>query len=255
MIILAFEAHPDYHVLWFGGTIAKHTSRGDEAYVISVSGGERGAPEQIPNNVQIWTREFGKKKIRDSKEGAIVLGIKDFRVLDFEDTKIRNTPSLQNTILDIIRELRPQVIISHWPNDTHPDIRETGQAVLDACFLAKLKSVNSRHPPHEIEAVYLYEVWNPDLTSSIDFEPDIFVDITETMPIKIEAAKRLRSVIEAEFGGKVEKWLDIFRIQNRYWGQKTGVEFAEPFKEASVRGMTKNAVSFLTTRSAKKALT
>ena len=49
MRIVTFMAHPDYAVLFFGGTTIKHTQRGDEVFVVSVSAGELGAASVHPN--------------------------------------------------------------------------------------------------------------------------------------------------------------------------------------------------------------
>ena len=49
MRIVTFMAHPDYAVLFFGGTTIKHTQRSDEVFVVSVSAGELGAASVHPN--------------------------------------------------------------------------------------------------------------------------------------------------------------------------------------------------------------
>ena len=76
MKILAVLAHPDYHVLWLGGTLAKHASKGDKCYVVSISGGERGAPTEIPHNAKRWTEEFGRSKTTKAREGAEILNLR-----------------------------------------------------------------------------------------------------------------------------------------------------------------------------------
>ncbi len=229
-------AHPDYHVHWFGGTAAKHAKRGDEVYMISATAGEMGQPEQ-----KMSLEEFGKIKSKEAEKGAKILGAKEFRVLGFKDTQVANTPELRNTVLDTIRELKPDIVVSHWPNDAHPDIAEMGEAVVAACFFAPLGAVKTEHQAHTVKKIYAYDV----SASSIGLEPDFIVDITETHETKAKAAEAFKTVVDVEFKGDMQRWVNISLGHNLYWGQQSGVKYAEPFKEVMLHGLRKRATGYL----------
>ncbi len=236
MKILFFMAHPDYHVHWFGGTAAKHARHGDEVYMVSACAGEMGQPDQ-----KMSLAEFGKLKAEDADKAAKILGAKELRVLKYKDTEVLNTLQLRNEIMDIIRELKPDIVVSHWPNDGHPDITAMGQATVAACFFAPLGAIKSRHSAHKVKKIYSYEV-SP---SSIGFEPDYIVDISETMDTRIKAAESMKSVIDAELNGDVKKWTNISLGHAMYWGQQSGVKYAEPFREVLIHGLRKRASEYL----------
>jgi len=230
MRIVAFIAHPD-HELFFSGTVIKHAKRGDEVYIVSISPGEMGHPTIPPE-------ELAKIRIKELEEAAKIEGVKEVRVLNFKDTEIFNTPELRMKIAEIIRELKPDIVITHWPNDCASDLRNTGQAVIDACLLAYLGAFKTKHPPHMVKKIYTFEVES----TSIDFEPDIFIDITNVIDKKIEASKCHRSMIEV-FG--IEVWTSGVQGRNRYWGLKSRVMYAEAFKEVDVPFMGKKAIEYL----------
>ena len=234
MKIVAFIAHPDYTELFFGGTVIKHAERGDEVYIVSISPGEMGHPTIPPE-------ELAKIRTKELEEAAKIEGVKEVRVLSFKDTEIFNTPELRMKIAEIIRELKPDIVITHWPNDCASDLKNTGQAVIDACLLAYLGAFKTKHPPHMVGKIYTFEV----PSTSIDFEPDIFIDITSVIDKKIEASKCHRSMIELFGMGSIEAWTSGVRGRSRYWGLKSRVMYAEAFKEVNVPFAGKKAIEYL----------
>lgn len=234
MKIVAFIAHPDYTELFFGGTVIKHAQRGDEVHIVSVSPGEMGHPTIPPE-------ELAKIREGELKEAAKIEGVKGVRVLNFKDTQIFNTVELRMAIAEIIRELKPDIVITHWPNDYASDLKNTGQATIDACLLAYLGAVKMKYPPHMVRKIYTFEV----PSTSIGFEPDILIDISDVIDKKIEAAKCHKSMIELFGMGKLEAWVSMVRGMNRYWGLRAGVMYAEPFKEAKVPFVGRRALEYL----------
>jgi N-acetylglucosamine malate deacetylase 1 len=235
MRILAIIAHPDYSALFIGGTIIKHVQQGDEVKVISLSPGEGGAAYKYPNALLDELYEIKKLEI---EAVSTAQGVKEVRVLHFPDTKIENTPELRATIIDIIREIKPDVVLTHWPQDGHPDVRETAQAVVDACFFAYLPGIHTAFPPHQVHKAFAFY----ETASSENFEPDFFIDITEVVPDKIRAAECNQAMVEEIKALFSENWADIFLGPNRHWGAESGVCYAEPFKELKIHGLGKRAL-------------
>lgn len=244
MRVVAITAHPDYAVLFFGGTIIKHAHRGDEVFVVALSPGEVGAAFKHPDKS---LEELAEIKTRELEAAARVQGVKGVRVLRFPDTRIANTPELRTTLIDLIRELKPDIVITHWPQDGHPDVRETAQAVIDACFFAYLPAIQTAHPAHQVKKLYAFG----ETAASDNFIPDFCVDISDVIDVKIEAA-RTNTAMVAEIQELFSKgdaspdaWANIFLGPNMYWGQESGVRYAEPFKELRVHGLGKRALQAL----------
>ena len=244
MRVAAIIAHPDYAVLFFGGTTIKHAQRGDEVTIVSLCPGEVGAAYKYPDKS---IDELTEIKTRELKAAAAVQGAKEVRVLRYPDTQITNTPELRLLIVDLIRELKPDIVITHWPQDGHPDVRATAQAVIDACFFAYLPAIKTRHPKHMIQKLYAFG----ETAGSENFDPDFFVDISDVMDKKIEAANRNEAMVAeikelfAKGEENPENWVNIFLGSNSHWGQQSGVKYAEPFKELGVHGLGKKALKVL----------
>src|SRR5581483_10822285 len=126
MNIVAVMAHPDYLGQCISGTAAAHTRRGDNVYVVAVSPGELGiATVLYPDRPRA---ECVAIKTQELVEAAKVLDVTKTRVLDFPDSELVNSPELRLAIAGILREFKADILLTHWVNDAHPDLRATGQA-------------------------------------------------------------------------------------------------------------------------------
>jgi len=223
MRLVVMTTFPAAGPLFVGGTLAKHAQNGDDCYLVSLSAGE-AMTNIVPEEQLI------KDNTRNLKEAARVLGIREARVLDFKDTDISNSPELKMVVNNLIRELKPDLLITHTTNSTHPDFKEAANAVVDASFLAMLQAGKWARDfdalgSHMVSKLFTFEV--PEFT--VGFEPDVFIDITDYIDVKTEAVGCLRT--SRELGWEdIEKWTSRFLGQNRYWGQHSGVKYAEPFK-------------------------
>ena len=221
MRILAIVAHPDDAEIFCGGTIAKHAARGDDVTVAFMTRGEYGGLDATEAEVAAVREE-------EARRAAEVLGA-DATFLEFLDGRITDSMENRRRIVDVIRAHEPDVILTHFDDDMHPDHRNTSRLVSDAYYMASLPLVETDHDPHDPDNVYFFG--KP--TSS--FEPDVAVDITGFQEIKEEAFLEHESQIEfledhggidAEFDNVVEG----VRAEARVLGKRTGVEFAEGFR-------------------------
>jgi LmbE family N-acetylglucosaminyl deacetylase len=236
MRILVMTSHPHYAGTYCAGTLYNHAQRGDAVYVVSLTAGELMTNRVSP-------QELAQINERDMQEAASVLGIKDARILGFPDAEIANTFEVRMALNNAIREIKPDVVITHWPNDTHPDFRETGQAAIDACFFALLVSGkwSQDRPSHWTGKAYAFEY--PEL--SVGFEPSIFVDISDCIETKIKAIDCFAIHCEANFRGDYEKFHSSIIGPNRYWGLESGVTYAEPFAQVKIHEVHNKAGKYL----------
>ena len=220
MKLVAIVAHPDDADIFCGATLAKHADRGDDVTIIHMTRGEYGGFDATEDEVAA-VRE------REAEASAATLGAAvDF--LEFRDGRVIYSLEHRLALVDVIREHRPDVILTHFREDMHPDHRATSRLVTDAYYMASLPLVESDHPPHDPENVYYFG--KP--TSA--FEPEIFVDVTEYQPVKEEAIDSHESQVAflQEHGGidaEFENLIEGIRAEARVLGKRTGVEFAEGF--------------------------
>lgn len=183
--ILAIWPHPDDIELWCFGTMCKLAGEGNEVHFLVLSKGEWGTDE--------WDR------IAEAKQSAGLLNCS----LHIENLPDRYMSSGYETITVIdkyIKNIKPDMVfIPSW-SDTHQDHRAIYEASLVAARL--------------IDEIYIYQA--PSTT--IDFRPTVYFDITKYIDKKIEAVKihstQWWKVYMAE---RAVKWLaeyrafDIFR--------------------------------------------
>jgi len=231
MDLLAFVAHPDDAEVFCGGTLAKHAARGDDVTIAYMTRGEYGGLESTEAAVA-ETREA------EAREAAEVLGA-DVTFLDFEDGRVTYSLEARLRIVDAIRKYAPDVVLTHYDDDMHPDHRTTSELVSDAYYMASLPLAETDHPPCDPDNVYFFG--KP--TSS--FEPDVLVDVSDYQETRVRALRAHESQVEfleehggidAEFSGLIEG----LNAQASVLGRLAGVEYAEGFT-----ALHENAVEYL----------
>jgi len=237
MRLLLVSAHPQFAGTVCAGTIYKHAKRGDDIYVVSVTAGDL-LTNRMPK------AEVARMNERDMREAADILGIKDVRVLTFQDGEVSNTLELRMALNNVVRELKPDTIITHWwHNNTMNDCKATGEATTEAIFLALLMTGKwaEKLPPHCTSNAFGFD----DPMVSIGFEPSVMVDISECIDVKLKAIACFGAHCEASFAGDMERFQSAFLSPNRYWGLKSGVMYAEPFARINIAELHNKASEYL----------
>lgn len=175
--ILMIGAHPDDCDIKGGGTAAIFSRMGHEVKFLSVTNGDAG-------HMEMGGGMLAKRRYAETQEVAKRLGIQ-YDVLDNHDGELLPTLEIRLEVIRKIREWGADVVISHRPNDYHPDHRYTGVLVQDAAFMVGVPNIAADTPPLRKNPVFLYYQDNfqkPNL-----FSPDIVVDITSVIDQKIYA--------------------------------------------------------------------
>lgn len=184
--ILVILAHPDDPEFFCGATIARWTAMGHEVSYCLLSKGQRGT--QDADNDPMVTAGI---RMEEQLNAAGVLGVSNVRFLDHMDGDLVADLRLRNEIIKVIRESKPEIVVSCDPTNlfpaenriNHPDHRATGQVVLDAIFPAVgnpgylLDNEEEKIPAHQVEEIWL----------SLTGQPNLALNVTETLEIKIDA--------------------------------------------------------------------
>jgi LmbE family N-acetylglucosaminyl deacetylase len=237
MRILFVSAHPQFAGTVCAGTLYKHAQRGDEVYVLSVTAGDL-LTDRMPK------AEVAKMNKKDMQDAAAILGIKDVRVLGFQDGEVANTLELRTALNAAIRELKPDTVITHWwHNNTLNDCKATGEATTEATFLALMSTGRwaEKYPSHCTLNAFGFE----EPMVSVGFEPSAIIDISDCIEVKKKAIGCFRAHCEASFAGDLERFQSALLSPNRYWGLKSGVMYAEPFARIKIHELHNKAIDFL----------
>lgn len=128
--VLAIGAHIGDMDLTAGPTLAKLVLEGASATIVALTPGERGHPRLTPT-------EYKKQKIAEGTAFAEAIGA-DFLVLDNSDGFLPDTDDVALQLAQLIREKKPDTIITHWKHSIHRDHEHTAVLAERARFLAGL---------------------------------------------------------------------------------------------------------------------
>jgi LmbE family N-acetylglucosaminyl deacetylase len=183
--ILAISAHPDDIEFGCGGTMFKFKEKGFDMYLIVATNGENGF--KIAHKPQ---KERIKIRYNEQKKAARMLDIKKIFFLHYRDGYLRNDGRLRDRIAKIIKQVKPEIIISFDPsykafdniNLNHRDHRAIAEASFDAVFAARNRYMLPGEP-HYVKQFYFY----------ITDKPNHFENITGYIDKKIALAAQHRS--------------------------------------------------------------
>lgn len=215
--ILCVQPHPDDNEIGAGGTIAKLAQAGIRVSYLTVSPG-KGGSESIP------AEELVRLRAMELEAAGRRLGVTTFRKLDLAETHYPDEKLLVTKIVEVLRELQPDVVMSVDPTllyEAHPTHRKTGSAVLDACFLAGNRSFPDPdvpcQKPHHVKVVAFYG----------SAHPNTFIDVKETYALKLEAIREHRTQFDDKGFMMLKTYLDLKANQT---GAQIKSSHAEAFK-------------------------
>src|SRR5437660_5876770 len=165
--ILCFGAHPDDCELKAGGVAILWAMQGHHVKFVSVTNGDIGHWRQAGG-------PLARRRKAEVERAAKILGIAT-EVLDIHDGELLPTLENRRTVTRLIREWNADVVMSHRPNDYHPDHRYTGVLVQDSAYMVAVPFFCPDVPPLRHNPVFLF--YSDGFQRPNPFHADIAVDI------------------------------------------------------------------------------
>ena len=207
--VLALYAHPDDAEIWAGGTLLLHRAAGDQLAICVLTHGDT-------------------ERAEEARLGATRLGAALIQY-SFPDRRLAADRETIAAVARVLRDLQPDVILTHWERDSHPDHvavwLSTQAAILDAEIEA------------HVQAVFWSDTYN-GLGTSGAFEPDSVVDVSAVWREKLEA-------LDAHSSQHPETYAAMIDRQCGLHGARAGVNYAEGFRRAPLFGRVKRPLSTL----------
>ena len=230
MNVLAITCHPDDMEIHCGGTLLRCKKRGDNVTVCHVANGNMG-------HVVIQPDELGEIRIAEAKKSGDIGGFKTV-TLNVGDLYVNSKDREQHdALVKVIRDAKPDFIITHAPDDYMMDHVEVSRLVFDASFAASVP----HYRPDLGEACAVTPVYYMDNSDYVSCEPYEFVDITDEMETKLQmlACHESQLVWLKDHDGI--DVLETTRIYSQMRGAQCGVKYAEGYRRlmAGLRGTTK----------------
>ena len=221
--ILAVAAHRDDVEQTCGGTLLAMRARGWSTGIVDLTRGEGG------------TRGTAEQREAESIDAARILEVAHREALDLPDGNVENNLGNRAKLAEVLRRLRPRVLILPYWQGRHPDHYTTATLGYEACFLSGLSRAElpgvprPPHRPYKILYASLYA----------DVRPSFTVDITPFIEQRLQALLAYRSQYGAQGAGAglfvpQEDIRERMFATARHYGLLTGVRYAEPFVQKEV---------------------
>ena len=205
--LLAIFAHPDDAELLTGGTLAAAAAQGHTVGILDLTRGE------------LWARGTPEIRAREAAEAAAVLGVASRVNAGLPDGHLDATSdAMRKVIVRLLRDFRPQVVLTHATVGRHPDHRNASLLVRDACFLSGLRNYGegAAHRPARLCHAQSYREYH--------HKPTFVVNTADHFETKLSALRCFRSQWDDETleAGEVQRngmpFFNLVRIQDAHAG-------------------------------------
>ena len=220
MNILAIGCHPDDIEIGCVGTLIRYAREGHNVSMCTVANGEMGHVVIVPDELRIIRR-------KESEAAARVVGADFYYVDAVGDGQVEaSNKETRLQLIEIIRKTRPDVIITHNPDDYMRDHMQTSAMATDASFISTIPHIvtDSSYTTCLPTIIYM------DTLAGIGFIPTEYVDISDVIEQKLEALACHESQIKWMMDHDNIDFLDFVRTCSKYRGLQSGVAYAEGFR-------------------------
>jgi len=225
-IAMSIQAHPDDQEFTIAGTLARWVQKGCQVISVIVTSGDAGSNE--PSHGADYRPILAHLREDEQIAANLVLGIRETAFLHYPDGDLQATLGLRKDLTRLIRQYKPDLVVTGDPTRffhgsdyvNHPDHRAAAEAAVYATFpsagtrLIFTDLLDEGYEPHNVKKLYLHGAE----------KPDVWVDTTGTLDLKIAALKKHAS--------QLGDWDPAERMRD--WaaetGKEKGLKAAEAFK-------------------------
>jgi len=198
-----------------GALLAKQAKRGDRVVLVHLTAGEGGNPRVKPE-------EYGEQKKREARAAAQVIGA-EVIFGSFADGQLANSDQTRHFVVDVIRQVKPAYVITHWKNGLHKDHIAAHFITADAVLLASLEGYKAEYPPHRgIRGIYYTENWE----DKADFSPYLYVDVSDALDLWEQCVKQYELI---RGGISSFPYFEYYQSLARLRGAESGFKAAVAF--------------------------
>jgi len=231
-IAMTIHAHPDDQEFSIGGTLARWAKAGCEIISVTITSGDSGSNDPTKN--ADYKPELAKLREAEQTAANEVLGVKEAVFMRYPDGELEPTIQLRRELTKLIRKYKPDAVVTCNPEAwfygseylNHADHRAAARAACEAVFpsagsrLIFADLLSEGYEPHDVKRLYVHGVE----------KPDTWVDISETIDLKVKALQQHASQIPVD---EVEKWMKDWAKED---AKEKDFEYAESYKVMKISG-------------------
>ena len=225
-VAMSIQAHPDDQEFGIGGTIAKWTKAGCEFITVVITSGDSGSND--PSKGADYKPVLAELREKEQLAANEVLGVKETVFMRYPDGELEPTIALRKELTRLIRKYKPDVVLAGNPEAwfygneylNHADHRAAARAACEAIFpsagsrLVFADLLSEGYEPHEVKRLYVHGTE----------KPDTWVDISDTIDIKVKALQQHASQVPVD---EVEKWMKDWAKED---AKDKEFEYAESYR-------------------------
>jgi N-acetylglucosamine malate deacetylase 1 len=226
MNVLAIGAHGDDLEEFCGGTLALYAKSGHHVVMCVVTDG-RGRPMGDPDQIAAIRKKEAQASADLIGAELVWMGIGDGDLMPDEPTR--------HKFVEVMRQSTPDIMITHPPDDYHPDHKMTSRLVMDAAQVSRTTNYRSKLPPIRKPVPVAFM----DSELGIDFQPEEYVDISDVFETKINML--LKHLSQHMPGPQYDPNFAlppadenaiarVARVMSEFRGLACGVQYAEGFR-------------------------
>ena len=178
--LLVIGAHPDDAEYRAGGLAAHYRRLGHDVKFVSVTNGDAGHHAMNASDLACRRR-------LEAEAAAQVCDIA-YEIWDHHDGELQPTIEVRRQVIRLIRQYRPDLVLTHRLNDYHPDHRATAQIVQDAAYMVTVPRICSETPHLARDPAIMYLA--DEFRKPTAFEPMVAIDIDEVIDLKLAMLHR-----------------------------------------------------------------
>lgn len=226
MNILAIGAHPDDIETSCGGTLAKYVKMGHKVFTATATNGNIGSSTLSMEEIAAIRKE-------EARRAAAHIGA-EYICLDYDDEMFFEDKAARYAFIDLVRYCKADIILTHNPEDYNPDHELTSKIINDIAVMIPIEKIKTKAPAYDKIPIIAY--FEP--VNGLGFVPTEYVDITDTMEIKMAMCREHKSQISwmqdnyKDTMADKDFFEDYYTIA-RYRGIQCGVQYAEGFRMAN----------------------
>ena len=223
---MSIHAHPDDQDFTVAGTLAKWARAGCEVSSVIITSGDSGSND--PDRGPEYKAELAQLREQEQSQANEILGVRHTLFMRYPDGELTASLGLRRDLTRLIRRHKPEVVITGDPtawfyeNDyvNHPDHRAAAEAAIYAVFpsagtrMIFPELLDEGLQPHNVRRLYIHG----------SDRPDTWVDIEETLDLKLQALKKHLSQVDTH---DAEKMIRAWAAEE---GRGKGLRHAEAYR-------------------------
>lgn len=224
MRILAVGAHPDDIEILCAGTLLRYRQQGHEVVIAIATNGNQG-------HIAIMPDELAEIRRKEAQASADILGAR-LIWMGYPDQFLYHDHSTRMAFIEMVRKAKPDVIITHDPQDYAMDHRTVSELVFASSFMASVPHIETDSPNiAAIPALYYM-----DSITGTNFVPTEYVDVSSVFEDKLRMLECHQSQLTwlKEHAGT--DMLRLVRVMGEFRGLSCSVAQAEGFRHLDAWG-------------------